>query len=81
MRKPLKLKKIKISKVGNLHEILAGALPAQAAGAYPTLPDTLPVTYTLDTKLDDTCQSHTNDGGTLVRTRGNIKNPFEIASN
>jgi len=62
MRKSLKLKKIKISQVGNIHSILAGALNLPA-GNIQTLPVTFPVTYTLDTKLDDTCNPGTNDGG------------------
>lgn len=63
MKRSLKLKKIKISKINN---IMAGAIHVQ--GNYQTIIVKYPVTYTLDTKLDDSCQYHTN-GGTL-RTVG-----------
>ncbi|WP_430411291.1 hypothetical protein [Kordia sp.] len=63
MKRSLKLKKVKISKIGNLHTIIAGALPAQGANIQ-TLPVTFPITYTLDTLLDDTCQTGTNGGRT-----------------
>ncbi len=65
MRKPLKLKKIKISRVDNLHTILAGALPAQGAQQYRV------TDYQLcgDTKLDGDCAPKTN-GGNGNRTIG-----------
>lgn len=65
MRKPLKLKKIKISRVDNLHTILAGALPAQGAQQHRI------TDYDLcgDTKPDGDCAPKTNDGGTQ-RTSG-----------
>lgn len=61
MRKPLKLKKIKISRVDNLHTILAGALPAQGAHQADRITD-----YDMcgDTKLDGDCAPKTNSGRT-----------------
>ena len=64
MRKPLKLKKIKISRVDNLHTILAGALPAQGAQQHRI------TDYDLcgDTKIDGDCAPKTNGDRTLSRT-------------
>lgn len=61
MRKPLKLKKIKISRIDNLHTILAGALPAQGAHQADRITD-----YDMcgDTKLDGDCAPKTNSGRT-----------------
>ena len=69
MKRSLKLKKIKISKLNN---VLAGAIPAQAN--QQTIVVTYPITYTLDTKFDDSCQEHTNDnnnGRTGIAVRSN----------
>lgn len=65
MRKPLKLKKIKISRVDNLHTILAGALPAQGAHHADRITD-----YDMcgDTKIDGDCAPKTNGDRTLSRT-------------
>ncbi len=63
----LKLKKINISRVGNPHTILAGAQQHGQGNAQQ--PDH-PTTYTLDTKIDETCKPGTNGGGTLGRTTG-----------
>lgn len=59
--KPLKLKKIKISRVGNPHFILAGA--QQAAGANDH--KTEPFSVHCETQDDNntTCASQTNTGG------------------
>lgn len=61
MKRSLKLKKIKISKINN---IMAGALPAQNAAnnSYP-----IPITddgYCADTKLDGDCKPQTNGNRT-----------------
>jgi hypothetical protein len=69
--KPLKLKKVKISKIGNPHILFGGILPVQNANNYPFHP----VTYTLDTLLDDTCQPGTNDGRTGRTGIASVKLP------
>ncbi|AXG68596.1 hypothetical protein KORDIASMS9_00811 [Kordia sp. SMS9] len=57
----LKLKKIKISRVGNPHMVVGGAQNAENANK----PDH-PVTYTLDTKYDDSCRPGTNGTTTTL---------------
>ena len=71
----LKLKKIKISKVGNPHLLLGGAANAGQAANGPHHPDTVPK----DTKIDGDCKPHTN-GGDEGRT-GAVRNNRQGAQN
>lgn len=61
--KSLKLRKVKISKIGNPHILFGGADAAQGAHEVK-----YPITFTLDTLLDDTCTPGTN--GTLGQRTG-----------
>jgi len=68
--KSLKLKKIKISRVGNPHLVFGGVQQA-AHGQAAQVPDQsehldtyLQCTFTLDTKYDDSCLPNTNSGRT-----------------
>ncbi|PTX60153.1 hypothetical protein C8N46_107159 [Kordia periserrulae] len=63
--KSLKLKKVKISRVTNLHLILGGV---NGAAGQTTQEPQHPETYTLDTKYDDSCIPGTN--GATLRTIG-----------
>lgn len=67
--KSLKLKKVKISKIGNPHILFGGAGAAQGAH-HVTYPDT----SGKDTKQDGDCTPGTNGGSTVVRTTGLARN-------
>lgn len=75
--KSLKLKKVKISRVTNLHLILGGANGAAGQSAQEPY---RPETYTLDTKYDDSCIPGTN-GGTLRTIGAPIENNVSINMN
>ena len=65
--KPLKLKKVKISKIGNPHILFGGA--AAQGGQNDYLPQTHPDNCRKDTKNNGDCPSQTN--GT-TNTLGNV---------
>jgi hypothetical protein len=67
--KSLKLKKVKISKIGNPHILFGGADAAQGAQQAQ-----YPVTTGKDTKLDGDCITGTN-GGSIGRTDRKLLEP------
>ena len=61
--KSLKLKKVKISRIGNPHIVFGGLeIPAQDAQHNVDYP----ITYTLDTKQDGDCVPQTNGTTTTL---------------
>lgn len=64
--KSLKLKKVKISRIGNPHILFGGLeIPAQDLQNAQQNMD-YPITYTLDTKQDGDCPTQTNGTTTTL---------------
>ena len=66
--KPLKLKKVKISRIGNPHILFGGA----------EAPDQYPITYTLDTKHDSECVTQTNGTTTTLGNATGIRGRYPV---
>lgn len=74
--KSLKLKKVKISKIGNPHILFGGAETAQNANGANQ--NTFPDTTGNDTRLDGDCAPKTNGETTVGRTD---RIPLEAVNN